>query len=78
VGEGRKKEKEERYEPALEQLVPPILDPTVNDAWTEITDRAASCSSGFEPFLKVGLSFVLIGWVNHPRLELAVELLESR
>lgn len=70
--------KELWHEPSLEHLVPSILDPTVNDARTEIADRTASCPRGLESFLKVGLPFVLIGWINQPCLERAIEVFERR
>lgn len=64
--------------PSLEHIIPPILDPTLNDARTEIADRATSCPRGLEPFLKVGLTLVLIGRINQTSLERTVELLERR
>ena len=71
------KKMEEQYEPTLEQVVPPILNPAVNDARTKIADRAASCPRGLKSFLEVGLPFVLIGWVTHPSFELTIELLKG-
>jgi len=56
--------KGERHEPALEHFIPSILDPAVNDARTEVTDRAASYPRGLEPFLEMGLPLVLIGGIN--------------
>jgi len=76
--EGDRRGKEMWHGPSFEHLVPPILDPTVNDARTEIADRTASCPRGLESFLKVGLPFVLIGWINQPCLERAIEVLERR
>lgn len=64
-------------ESTLEHLIPPILDPAIDDTRAEIANRTTSCPGGFESFLKVGLSLVLIGWVDNPRLKLAVELLEG-
>jgi hypothetical protein len=56
-----RKKMEERYEPALEQVVPPVLNPAVDDARTKVADRAASRPRGLKSFLKVGLPLVLIG-----------------
>lgn len=67
-----------RIKSVPKQIVPSILDPVVNDAGTEIADGAASGPRGFESFLEMGLPFVLIGWVDHPRFELSIELLERR
>lgn len=64
-------------ESTLEHIVPPILDPAIDDTRAEIANGTTSCPSGLESFLKVGLSLVLIGWVDNPRLELTVELLEG-
>ena len=66
------------HEPALEHLIPPILDPAVNDAGAEIADGVASCSGGLKAPLEMGVPLVLIGWVNQPYLELSIELLEGR
>jgi len=63
-------------ESTLEQIVPPILDPAVNNPWTEIPNGAASSPRGLKPFLEVALTFVLIGWINQPCLKRAAELLE--
>lgn len=64
-GAGRdERRKGEGHEPALEHFIPPVLDPTVNDTRTEVTDGAASYPRGLEPFLEMGLSLVLIGGIN--------------
>lgn len=66
-GDGARRDgrgKGEGHEPALEHFIPPILDPTVNDTRTEVTDRAASYPRGLEPFLEMGLPLVLIGGIN--------------
>lgn len=60
----------------LEHIIPVILNPTINDPWAEIANRAASCPRGLKPFLEVGLTLVLIGWINQASLERAVELLK--
>ena len=66
-GDGARRDgrgKGEGHEPALEHFIPPILDPTINDTRTEVTDRAASYPRGLEPFLEMGLPLVLIGGIN--------------